>query len=188
MKPGRTTFAPLPAVVLAALVTLAWTAAGARADALSDGKRALKDGNAEQAIPLLRQAVKEDANRPEAQIALGQALERRRRYDEAVTAYQAAIKLDPRSSEAQRGLGVSLVHLGKVDEGAKALQAAIDLDRKFPDAALALGDALVQLKRYDDAVTVLTEGTKWGPKLAPYFYEGLGRAEAARGKVKEAEV
>jgi len=173
---------------MAALLTLAWTAAGVRADALSDGKRALKDGNAEQAIPLLRQAVKEDPNRPEAQVALGQALEKRRRFDEATTAYQAAIKLDPRSAEAQRGLGVSLVHQGKVEEGAKALQAAIDLDRKFPEAALALGDALVQLKRYDEAVNVLTDGTKWGPKIAPYFYEGLGRAEAARGKVKESEV
>lgn len=188
MRIGRTTFAPLPAVTMAALLTMAWTAGGVRADALSDGKKALKDGNAEQAIPLLRQAVKEDANRPEAQIALGQALEKRRRFDEAVTAYQAAAKLDPRSAEAQRGLGVSLVHQGKVEEGAKALQAAIDLDRKFPEAALALGDALVQLKRYDDAVNVLTDGTKWGPKIAPYFYEGLGRAEAARGKVKESEV
>src|SRR5262249_15291675 len=127
-------------------------------------------------------------NRPEAQIGLGNALERRRRWEEALAAYTEAAKLDPRSAEAQRGTGASLVKLGRLEDAAKAYRQATELDRKFPDARLGLGDVLVQLKRYDEAVKVLQEGTGWGAKNAPYFYEGLGRAEAARGNYKEAEV
>src|SRR6185369_1408040 len=103
----------------------------------------MKDGHYDQAIPLLRQAVADDASRPEAQIALGQALENRRRWKEALEAYDAAAKLDPRSAEAQRGRGVVLLKLGRNDEAVTALQQATELDRKFPEAALALGDALV---------------------------------------------
>jgi tetratricopeptide (TPR) repeat protein len=160
----------------------------ARADAYADGKKLMKDGKYEEAIPLLKQAVADDPSRPEAQIALGQSLEKRRHWKDALDAYDAAAKLDPRSAEAQRGRGFCLSQLDRNDEAVQALQQATDLDHKFPDAQLALGDALVKQKKYDDAVNVLTEGTKWGPKIAPYFYEHLGMAEAARGNYKDAEV
>jgi superkiller protein 3 len=164
--------------------------AQARADALADGKKLMKETppKYEEAIPLLKQAVADDPSRPEAQLALGLALEKRRRWKEALDAYDAAAKLDARSSEAQRGRGITLGQLGRNDEAVQALQQATELNHKFPEAQLALGDALVKQKKYDDAVTVLTEGTKWGPKDAPYFYEHLGMAEAARGNYKEAEV
>src|SRR5436190_17672642 len=184
------------AMCLPSVRTLLWTLLAlsafgfseARADALADGKKLMKAGQYEQAIPLLRQAVADDPSRPEAQIALGQALEKRRHWKEALEAYDEAAKLDPRSSEAQRGRGFTLGQLGRNDEAVQALQQATELDHKFPEAQLALGDALVKQKKYDDAVAVLTEGTKWGPKWAPYFYEHLGMAEASRGNVKEAEV
>ena len=182
---------PIRPLVWSLLVLSLLTACEARADALADGKRLLKDGSPaalEQAVPLLKQAVADDPSRPEAQIALGQALEKRRHWKEALEAYDAAAKLDERSAEAQRGRGMTLEKLGRTDEAVPALQQAVELDHKFPEAQLALGDALVKQKKYDDAVNVLTEGTKWGAKVAPYFYEHLGMAEAARGNYKEAEV
>jgi len=192
MIDGRRPRFTIPSLVWSLAISLAalslFTITQARADAYADGKKAMKDGHYDQAIPLLRQAVADDASRPEAQIALGQALENRRRWKEALEAYDAAAKLDPRSAEAQRGRGVVLLKLGRNDEAVTALQQATELDRKFPEAALALGDALVLVKKYDDAVNVLTEGTKWGPKWAPYFYEHLGMAQAAQGNYKDAEV
>jgi tetratricopeptide (TPR) repeat protein len=160
----------------------------ARGDALSDGKKALKEGRVDEAVALLRQAAKADPASAPAQIALGQALERRRRWEEALVAFQAGSRLDPRSSEAQRGQGAALTRLGRLEEAVKAYREATALDRRFPEAQLALGDVLVQLERYDEAVAVLKEGLKWGPKTRPYFNEGLGRAEAARGNLKDAEV
>jgi len=188
-RPRRATLVPsLSSLFLSLLALACFAVSSARADAYADGKKAMKEGNYEQAIPLLKQAVADDPSRPEAQIALGQALEKRRHWKEALESYEAAAKLDPRSAEAQRGRGVTLDKLGRTEESVAALRQATDLDHKFPEAALALGDGLVKLKKYDDAVAVLTEGTKWGPKIAPYFYEHLGMAEAARGDVKEAEV
>src|SRR5262249_53812951 len=97
----------------------------ARADALADGKKLLKDGSPaaiEQAIPLLKQAVADDPSRPEAQIALGQAHEKRRHWKDALDAYTEAAKLDARSAEAQRGRGITLEQLGRTDESVQALQ------------------------------------------------------------------
>jgi superkiller protein 3 len=174
--------------VLAAGLAAALGPVVAGADALSDGKRALKEGRVDEAVALLRQAAKADPGSAPAQIALGQALERRRRWEEALGAFSAGTRLDPRSSEAQRGQGAALTRLGRLEEAVKAYQEATRLDRRFPDAQLALGDVLVRLGRYDEAVEVLKEGLKWGPKTRPYFNEGLGRAEAARGNLKDAEV
>jgi tetratricopeptide (TPR) repeat protein len=179
---------PFLPLVGSLLVLSLFAAPNARADAYADGKKLMKDGKYEEAIPLLKQAVADDPSRPEAQIALGQSLEKRRHWKDALDAYDAAAKLDPRSAEAQRGRGFALIQLNRNDEAVQALQQATDLDHKFPEAQLALGDALVKQKKYDDAVNVLTEGTKWGPKVAPYFYEHLGMAEAARGNYKDAEV
>lgn len=191
MIDGRARRATLPWFGILLCTLLASSVLGfsqARADAYADGKKLMKDGQYEQAIPLLKQAAADDETRPEVQIALGQALEKRRHWKDALEAYDAAVKLDPRSAEAQRGRGITLGQLGRNDEAVQALQQATDLDHKFPEAQLALGDALVKQKKYDDAVNVLTEGTKWGPKVAPYFYEHLGMAEAARGNYKDAEV
>lgn len=186
-KPLTRRFRSLALLGVLVLALAGW-AAVARGDALSDGKKALKEGRVEEAVALLRQAAKADPTSAPAQIALGQALARRRRWEEALGAYQAAARLDPRSSEAQRGQGTALTRLGRLEEAVKAYQEATRLDRRFPEAQLALGDVLGQLGRYDEAVAVLKEGLKWGAKTRPYFNEGLGRTEAARGNLKEAEV
>src|SRR5215831_15131411 len=93
---------------LALAVASCVAVSNAHADAYADGKKAMKDGNYEQAIPLLKQAVADDPSRPEAQIALGQSLEKRRHWKDALEAFDAAAKLDPRSAEAQRGRGMTL--------------------------------------------------------------------------------
>lgn len=160
----------------------------ARADEIAEGRRALKEGRVEEAIAHYQRAVQAEPNRAEAQLGLGQALERRRRWEDALKTYDAAAKLDPRSAEAQRGRGATLAKLGRLEEAAKAYEEANKLDRRFPQAQLGLGETLVQLGRYDQAVAVYEEGVKWGVKTRPLFYEGLGRAEAARGRLKEAEV
>src|SRR5262245_36806472 len=92
---------PVRPLVWPLLVLSLFAFAEARADAYADGKKLLKDGSPaaiEQAIPLLKQAVADDPSRPEAQIALGQALEKRRHWKEALEAYDAAAKLDLRSA------------------------------------------------------------------------------------------
>jgi tetratricopeptide (TPR) repeat protein len=187
---ARPRIRPLPAFAGAALA-VALAAAGfdtAAADAFADGKIAMKSGRYDAAIVQLQQAIAEDPMRTEAHVLLGQAHEKRRHWDQALAAYDEAARLDPRSAEAQRGRGAALSRLNRLDDSVGAYQAAMELDRKFPEAALGLADVLVLLQRYDEAVAVLTEGTTWGAKTRPLFNEGLGRTEAARGNVKEAEV
>lgn len=160
----------------------------AAADALGDGKKAFKKGDMEGALPYFQQAVKDDAARAEAWRYLGLTNENLEHWEVALEAFDRNIALDDRASEAQRGRGSALAHLDRKEEAVAAYRVAMDLNRKFPRAALELGDLLISMERYDEAYDVFLLGTKWGKDTKPLFYEGLGRTEAARGNMKEAEV
>jgi tetratricopeptide (TPR) repeat protein len=160
----------------------------ALADAFGDGKDAFKKGNLEGALPYFEQAVKDDPARDEAWRYLGLTYEGLRQWEKALEAFDRNVELDDRASEAQRGRGAALAMLDRKEEAVAAYRTAMDLNRKFPRAALELGDLLISMERYDEAYEVFTLGTKWGKDTKPLFYEGLGRTEAARGNMKEAEV
>jgi tetratricopeptide (TPR) repeat protein len=158
------------------------------ADALGDGKDAFKKGDLEGALPYFQKAVKDDAARGEAWRYLGLTYEGLEEWEEALDAFDHNIALDDRASEAQRGRASALAHLDRKEEAVAAYRTSMELNRKFPAAALELGDLLISMERYDEAYEVFMLGTRWGKDTKPLFYEGLGRTEAARGNMKEAEV
>jgi tetratricopeptide (TPR) repeat protein len=53
---------------------------------------------------------------------------------------------------------------------------------------MSLGECLVAAKQVDAALTVLAQGTKWGPKWRPKFLVALGNAELARDSLRSASV
>ena len=174
---------------LSALVLLAlFLAAAARADALKDGKTALAAGKVDEAIAQFRTAVEGSPNDVQPQLQLGIALERKRNWQAALETFKRASELDPRLAEPWRGQGSCLLRLDRPAESEVAFRKATDFDRKFPDAVLGLGEALVRQKKIDEAVSVLQGGLKFGSKTLALFYEGLGRAEAARDSLSHAEV
>lgn len=94
------------AILLFAMLT-AWAVApcAAPADAQSDlaaGREALKAGDLDKALPLLKSAAQNLPQSVEAQAALGQVQLRLGDLDEALKAYKAVVKLSPDHAEAKR--------------------------------------------------------------------------------------
>ncbi|MGH7727157.1 MAG: tetratricopeptide repeat protein [Candidatus Eiseniibacteriota bacterium] len=160
----------------------------AAADAMKDGKDALAGGRTDDAIAAFRTAVAETPNDAQAHLHLGLALERKRSWQAALLEFQKASELDPRLADPYRGQGSVLLRLDRPAEAEAAFRKATDIDRKFPEAQLGLGEALVREKKIPEAIAVLEQGVKFGTKTAPQFYEGLGKAEAARDSLRAAEV
>ncbi len=171
------------AVVLGVVLAVpAW------ADALKDGKDALSEGRVDDAIAAFRTAVQEAPDDAQAHLQLGLALERKRNWQAALAEFRKASELDPRLADPYRGQGSTLLRLNRPAEAEAAFRKATDIDRKFPEAQLGLGEALVRQKKVPEAIAVLEQGVKFGTKTAPQFYEGLGKAEAARDSLRAAEV
>jgi superkiller protein 3 len=177
-------------LVRAALVVLCALALApaAGAQGLREGKTALEEQRYDDAVAAFRSAVQASPNDVQAHLGLAQALEKKRLWKASYEEFVRAAELDPRLAEPYRGQGSTLLRLDKPAEAEAAFRKATDIDRKFPEAQLGLGEALVRQKKVPEAVAVLEQGVKFGTKTAPLFYEGLGKAEAARDSLHDAEV
>jgi superkiller protein 3 len=157
----------------------------ARADELKDAKAAFQAGQLDDALKLFQKAASQGS--AEGQAGVGQVYLSRRQYEKAREAFETAQKMDPLLAWPYHGQAEVLRIAGKCDAAIPLDQKANELDRKFPEATLSLGDCLTQMKRIPDAITVLTQGTKWG-KWRPRFLVALGYTELARDSLRSANV
>jgi tetratricopeptide (TPR) repeat protein len=173
------------------IVTLALAVAGAawlpaaRADELKEGKAALAAGQLDEAQRLFEKAASQGS--AEGRSGVGQVWLKRRQYDKALEAFELAQKMDPLLAWPYYGQGEVQRKAGKCDAAIPLYQKATDLDRKFPEATLALGECLTEGKRTGEAITVLSQGTKWG-KWRPRFLVALGYTELSRDSLRSANV
>ncbi|MEO5617966.1 MAG: tetratricopeptide repeat protein [Candidatus Eisenbacteria bacterium] len=181
----RSASAWLVAILLMSGLTL--TDAGvAGADDLKDARAALQAGRLDEAQGLFERTAGQGS--VEGRIGVGQVLLKRRQYPKASEAFQQAQKMDPSVAWGFYGEGEVLKRRGDCAGAIPLLRKATDLDRKFPDAQMALGECLVAAKQVEGALTVLAQGTKWGPKWRPKFLVALGNAELARDSLRSASV
>jgi tetratricopeptide (TPR) repeat protein len=173
------------------IVTLALAVAGAswlpaaRADDLKEGKAALQAGQLDEAQRLFEKAAGQGS--AEGRSGVGQVWLKRRQYDKAREAFELAQKMDPLLAWPYYGQGEVVRKSGKCDAAIPLYQKATELDRKFPEATLALGECLTELKRTGEAITVLSQGTRWG-KWRPRFLVALGYTELSRDSLRSANV
>ena len=110
------------------------------------------------------------AERPEAQINLGNLYVARGEADKAVTAYLTATALDPRYVAGY----VNLAHIyGLQGDETAAENTLRQAARSIPDNSHlqhALGLSLVRQKRADEAVAVLRQAARLNPENARYVY------------------
>ncbi len=186
-RPNATRHGRLLSVVFALACAL-FLAHAAEAQGLREGKTALEEGRYDDAVAAYRSAVQANPGDAQANRGLGQALEKKRLWAASLESFQKAGQLDPRLAEPYRGQGANLLRLNKPAEAEVAFRKAIEIDRKCADAQLGLGEALVRQNKVPEAIAVLEQGVKFGTKTAPMFYQGLGKAEAARDSLQAAEV
>ena len=125
---------------------------------------------------------------------LGAALQKERRFAEAIVEYQEALRLYPDYAPAHGAVGINLVSLGRNDEAAAAFERALagDLDDDHrATAQLHLGNVRVTQRRFDDAARAFRAGAALSPAPAEFEYDlgvvlrQLGDAAGARDALRD---
>jgi tetratricopeptide (TPR) repeat protein len=111
-----------------------------------------------------------NADRPEAQTALGTLEATRGRDAEAVAAYRRALELDPTFVQAAINLADLYRGVAREDEAERVLREALTRSPQAAPAHHALGLALVRQKRKNDALAELALAAKLAPEDARFAY------------------
>ena len=114
---------------------------------LKQARQLLEAGSTEQAITLLRQAVKHDPANPDAHLLLGTALARVPMRSEALAELRAAVRLAPKSAPARYALGTALAGFAQFNDARLELEKAVELDPAFPASHVELALVLGQLNQ-----------------------------------------
>ncbi len=131
----------LRSCILAVVSALLWGCAGSfdvidptspPALAFNEGTQKLREGKPEQAVKLLRDALKQRPVFPEAQINLGIALAALGQTEEAESLYRDVIRLRPQMALAHVNLGGILLSKKDYPEALVHLQEALDLNPRLP--------------------------------------------------------
>jgi len=148
------------------------------------GDICLQSGQPDQAIEWIARAVR---IAPEAEhvAALGMALQRSGKLEDALKAYDKAISLQPDNAELWKDLATVLVNLNRLDEAFLGLQHALKLRPRYVDAANLCGLLLYRSGRYSEALDHFNLSIETEPSqadalhLRALVYMNLGRLEQA---------
>jgi adenylate cyclase len=136
-------------------------------------------------------AVRLDANLPEAHAQLGWVLCRIGEHDRAIAEFQRAMALNPNFTDWR--YGANLLYAGEPTRAVQALEGQLRADPFYsPLVPGWLGLALYMLERYEDALTPLREcasrapSFRWGHLWLAANYAKMGRVQEARSEAAEA--
>ena len=119
------------------------------------GIATLHKGRPDEAVALLRRAVRSDPHFAVASNDLGNLLALQRKFSEAAMSYRQAITEAPDFAEAHNNLGNLLQMTGSLEEAVVRYRTAVALRHDYVEAFRNLGSVLRRLGRLEEAVAVL---------------------------------
>ncbi|MGE3778911.1 MAG: tetratricopeptide repeat protein, partial [Pirellulaceae bacterium] len=148
------------------------------------GVERLQQGNPQEAIGLIDQAIAINAQVAAFHSNRCAALAAMRRHEEAVVACRRALQLEPNSIELRLQLSHVLTQAEHTAEAESLLRALVQQHPEHADAYKALGRILMRdAARFGEAATALRRSLECGPASAStwnelgYIYKNLGRSE-----------
>jgi Tfp pilus assembly protein PilF len=154
---------------------------GTAKEHLSAGREYLRDGQINNAIAELSQAVSMDPKLAEAHNLLGVAFDRKGMGDRAKESYEKAVKFEPEDAQTLNNLGFSLYQNGNYRAAVDRLKRAAKLAPSDERILNNLGLALCRLGKFDDAYKYFARaaGEFTGNINVATMLERLGRDEEA---------
>jgi cellulose synthase operon protein C len=145
------------------------------------GKVQIQQGNADQALALYQQSIKDNPQEVRLYILAGELYESKQNWDQAKNMYQQALRVQPDQPLASNNLAyVMLSHGGNVDVALTMAQAARRALPDWPNAADTLGFAYYQKGVYQSAISQFQEALRLGEKNGapddPVIHYHLGLA------------
>ena len=104
----------------------------------------VRAGQAGNAIPLYKEALRRRPESLAAALGLGDAFEKSGDEASALEAFRQAIKLHPADAGAWRQLGEAQLKLGRAGEATTSLQKSLELDAEVPETHYALASVASQ--------------------------------------------
>jgi arylsulfatase A-like enzyme/uncharacterized protein HemY len=137
-----------------------------------------------KALPLLQRVTASDPQIPMAQVQLGIALCRQRRYPEALPVLKKAIALQPDAMTAHYEMGMALYETGDWKTAAAHFEIVAERMPRFVDARFSLGSVYARTNRIPEAERELAAALE----LEPRHYRAnllLGRLRDLQGRSAE---
>jgi Flp pilus assembly protein TadD len=131
------------------------------------GGSLLVQGQIDEAMEHLREALRLDPGHAEAHSNLGVALARRGRAADAIEEYRKALSLDPGQTQAYSNLGNALLAQGRVRDAITQFDAALAINPNDPQARTNRAGALLRDGRTDAAIADLEEVLRVSPNFEP---------------------
>jgi tetratricopeptide (TPR) repeat protein len=144
------------------------------------GYEALRAGNYEQAITLLKRVVQLEPKNKTAWLNLGSAHMAMRQYDEAVGAFKKQLEVNPYDEYAYNDLGHAYAVQRRYDDAESAFRKQLELNPLDKYARGALGNLYLESKRYAQAVPELEQAISLTPDQ-PGLHVDLGTAHLNTG-------
>ena len=151
------------------------------ANTLHDAILSLENGDTAGAGALLERVLATDPQIPMAQLQLGVARCRERKYAQAIAPLRRAIELQPDAVMAHYEMGIALFETGDWKTAAGHFEIVASKLPKFADARFSLGSVYARIDRVGEAVTEL----KAALELEPRHYRAnllLGRILTLQGQ------
>jgi tetratricopeptide (TPR) repeat protein len=195
--------AGIAAIVLAALVRMAWTQTSYWHDADALWKHTLactenndmahyifgvdlqNQGRVDEAIPQFLEAAEINPNHADTHNNLGTAYVQNGEVEKAVAEFWKAIAIQPDDAEAHYNLGKALKQKAHWDEAFAQLEKAIEIKPDYVEAHCDLASLLGQRGQWDEAVEHYRTALAIEPDNAN-LYTNLGIAFGQKGEMDEA--
>ena len=155
------------------------------ANTLHDAILTLENGDTARAGALLERVIATDPQIPMAQLQLGVARCRERRYAQAIAPLRRAIELQPDAVMAHYEMGIALFETGDWKTAAGHFEIVAAKMPKFADARFSLGSVYARIDRVEEAVGELRAALE----LEPRHYRAnllLGRILTLQGRAEPA--
>ena len=138
------------------------------------GNRLFAEGQLDEAISHLREAVTLQPQDGTYHYNLANALARQRNFPEAFAAYRDALSVLPDSAEIRNNFAIALVQGGKSNEAVEEFKTAVRIKPDYVKAHYNLGRLLVRLQRRSEALLEFKKVVD----LKPDFADAKKRLEA----------
>ncbi len=131
------------------------------------GLTSIMEGQLEQAVEHLLQALRDEPNNPESHYNLGLALLGRDEDDRARKHFAEAVRLRPNMLLGWYNLGRANANLDRSDEAIESFKRALAVEPSQTRSYVELGKALVAQGNREEAIRYYRHGLKAASQLAP---------------------
>ncbi len=152
---------------------------------LDDVHELLEAGSVDAAVERLKTLVVNAPSYEMAQVILGDAYTRQKKYDDAVSQFKSILKRNPESEMAYSHLGDALAAQGKLAEAVTNYREALHRDPNSDGLQYNLGRTLAQMGNVREAIPHFEAALELDPGFANAYVE-LGSALLREGRADEA--